>query len=57
MRCATGKVMYADEPAAVNRMAILKELSKEPLRRLKRLDVYRCRTCGAWHVGHRRLVR
>jgi rubrerythrin len=53
--CSTGKVKHSSKGAArVERSRIERAGDAvEPGKELKELDVYRCKSCGAWHVGHR----
>lgn len=47
----TGKVAYDDRPAAE---AVMGRMKKRPSgRKTDRLNVFRCRACGSWHVGNR----
>lgn len=46
--CPTGKVRHRTREAALRHMAAL--VAKDGS---TRLNVYPCRKCGRWHVGHR----
>lgn len=47
--CPTGKVRHRTRAAALRHMAEL--IAKDGS---VRMNVYPCRTCGYWHVGHAR---
>lgn len=53
-RCpVTGKVSHATEGAAAQQVAVM--LAHDVMK-LGILHAYRCPSCPAWHVGHRRFV-
>lgn len=54
-RCE-GKQRYGTEARALLIVQRLVERSNLPKRANKRLNAYRCKSCGFWHVGHLSIV-
>lgn len=55
-RCPTGKLGHRTVQLALEHLEHLKKVSPRGFsrKRVKTLDVYFCRRCGKWHVGHKR---
>ena len=53
-RCPTGKVPHPTQESAQWHIDDLIRQKKAPPKSRRRLNVYMCRHCGSYHVGHRR---
>jgi rubrerythrin len=51
-RCCAGKLRYADKRSAIAGIQRTLRSKKYAPKRGKRLEVYMCRACGFWHLGH-----
>ena len=52
--CVTGKIAHREREEARAHLRCLRLVVERPDPKAHLLNTYRCRTCWAWHVGHRR---
>lgn len=53
-KCATGKIPFSTPELAERSLKALKREGRTVRKRQKTLNVYQCRSCGQYHVGHKR---
>lgn len=51
-KCPTGKRRYANKKAATVKLGVMARKGGG-MGGANRLNVYRCRNCGSYHIGHR----
>ncbi len=50
-KCCAGKLRHPSEGKAQAHLRALARIDDRPM------DVYRCRFCGHWHVGHAKYLK